>query len=537
MIRHLALSFLVAMAAGASLVAQANTISGLDGHLAAIDSLTYFGRRGSHPNGEVGMAMQTTVCNSGSVNIDWFAAMQPNHPKFAFLVARVANDRIEQISDRRTFCKHVFQASFANGTCGTCQNPGSTTLLGVNCSDTYGQAINADRYWLAPAAEIDPWLGTWNPIGSYFDVGDPLQVGYPLAADGVRSLVISSFDSVKNRITVDEQDLLITGASYYYGMQLVIGGEALANRGDNMAHRGFLPAWNGASWSISDSSVGQQHGSILGRWPGASVHSGTNGADDGRIFVASKVTALGGGAYHYEYAVHNVDSSRGVSAFRVPIDASATASNFTFGDVDNDPANDWSAARVGNFVVFSVSSMAMTNTLEWNTIFNFGFDADFAPGAAMCELDAARIGPGALWTSVQAEVPSITTIASFAKFGQGCPISQQIAVPTCAQQNPAGGTLAGTTSPEQHVYRVGLGSAAQYTLTGFEIWTRAPAGQANVNAYVFAVSGTQPAVAPIASTTVTVGSTPGFYSATFNPPVTVGSTCFIGFDTDALVVE
>ena len=70
--------------------AQSNTVAGLDGRLTVINNLTRYGRRGpAHPNGEIGMAMLNTMCNPGSVNIPWFAAMQPEHPMFGFIIARV----------------------------------------------------------------------------------------------------------------------------------------------------------------------------------------------------------------------------------------------------------------------------------------------------------------------------------------------------------------------------------------------------------------------------------------------------------------
>jgi hypothetical protein len=408
----------IAAATAASLTAQANVVPGLNGRLTVVDSLTYYGRRGAaHPNGEIGMAMLNEMCNPGTVTIPWQAAMQPNHPKFGFLIVRVVGDRIEQISDR-SFCKHAFTSTNYSGPCGSCQNPGTGTVMGINCADTYGAGNNADRQWLGPAPEIDPWLGTWNPVGSYFDVGDPAQPGgLVLPPDGLRSLNHSGFDSVKNRVTVLEQDMLTPGAAYFYGIQLIHQGEAVANRGDNLASRGFNPVYGGGVWGLANNGVGQAHGSILQRWPGATVNSGGNGNDDGRFFVASKVTALGGNQYHYEYAVHNVDNNRGGATFRLPIDAGAVASNYTFGDIDNNPLNDWTAARFGNEIVFTAPA---NNPLDWNTIYNFGFDATYAPSNGMSSIDEARLGPGALTVSVGAMVPSGAPAALVSNTGQGC---------------------------------------------------------------------------------------------------------------------
>ena len=281
----------VALASG--MIAQSNTVVGLDGRLTNISNPTRYGRRGpAYPNGEVGMAFSNTMCNPGSVNIPWYQAMQPNHPMFGFLIVRVANDRIEQINEW-SYCKHAFLSINVNGSCGSCVNPGTGSLMGLNCSDTYGAGNNASRTWLGPPNEIDPWLGTWNPVGSYFDIGDPSQAGYPAPADGVRSLSQSIFDSVDNRVTIDEIDLTTPGASYYYSLQLIHKGEALANRDDNLAHRGMNPSWNGSSWSFPNNAQGQQYGSVLER--GANKDLRDNDGD-GPDYWAERARAQEGGA-------------------------------------------------------------------------------------------------------------------------------------------------------------------------------------------------------------------------------------------------
>ncbi|MBM4061276.1 MAG: hypothetical protein FJ265_09325 [Planctomycetes bacterium] len=411
-------SSLLALAAAIAghLAAQSNTVPGLDGRLDVVDQFTYQGRRGAaHPNGEVGFAMLNTMCNPGTVNIPWYAAMQPNHPKFGFLAVRESNGRMEQISDR-SYCKHAFTSTNFSGACGTCQNPGTGSLMGVHCSDTYGVGNNADRHWLGPAEELDPWLGTWNPVGSYFDRGDP-DVGPPLNNDGQRSPSYSGTDPVRNRVTIKESDLLVTNARYFYGIHLMHQGEAVANRGDNLASRGFTPTWNGSSWSTPNNSVGQAWGSVLQHWQGATLDLGGNGNDDGRFCVAVVATPLGGGQYHYEYAVHNIDNSRGGASFRVPTGAGAMVTNFTFGDIDDVVLNDWTASFTGSEVVFQAPA---NNALEWNTIYNFGFDCNIAPGGGGVFLDQARVGPGALTVTVLSRVPGGVPVATATNVGTGC---------------------------------------------------------------------------------------------------------------------
>ncbi|MFY9342619.1 MAG: hypothetical protein WAT39_09020 [Planctomycetota bacterium] len=405
----------LAVSTASLLPAQSNTVVGLDGRLETLDNITYWGRRGAaHPGGEAGLSMRNTMCNPGTVSIPWYAQMQENHPKFGFLITRITNDRMVQISDR-SYCKHAFTSASTSGACGPCNGIGGN-LMGVTCSDTYSAGNNAGRNNLGPPAEINPWLGTWPALGSYFDQGDP-NVGPPGNNDGVQSPIVVGSDAVKNRVTVKEADMLVAGSTYFYGIQLIHQGEAVANRWDNIKSRGFTPTWTGSTWTVANSGPGETFGSVLQHWTGADVNSGGNGNDDGRFFVASKVTALGGGNYHYEYAVHNVDNSRAGASLRLPIDAGAVASNFSFRDIDANALNNWTGARVGNEVVFTAPA---NNPLEWNTIYNFGFDANFPPGNAGATIDEARVGPGALFVTVAAKAPSGSTFAQVTPVGTGC---------------------------------------------------------------------------------------------------------------------
>jgi hypothetical protein len=410
---RIALLSFAALASGVA--AQSNTVVGLNGRLEVLDNITYWGRRGAaYPGGEVGLSMRNTMCNPGTVSIPWFAQMQEDHPKFGFLITRLVGDRMVQISDR-SYCKHAFTSASTNGACGTCNGIGGT-MMGVGCSDTYSAGNNASRNNLGPADEINPWLGTWNHVGSYFDQGDP-NVGPPGNTDGAQSPINVGTDEVKNRVTVQESDLQVAGALYFYGIHLVHQGEAVANRGDNIKSRGFTASYSGTTWSVANSGVGETFGSILQHWPGATLNSGGNGNDDGRFFVASKVTALGGGNYHYEYAVHNVDNSRGGASLRIPIAASATASNFTFRDIDSNPLNDWTGSRAGDQVVFAA---AANNPRKWKTLYNFGFDANIAPVDDFVGIDEAVPGPGQLLVAVAAKAAGTGSFAQGTTVGVGC---------------------------------------------------------------------------------------------------------------------
>lgn len=404
------------LAAAASAAAQSNTVPGLDGRLTSISSFTVLGVNTTH----IGCAAQNDMCNPGSVVIPWFAAggggqMAQNHPKFGFLVCRELNGRFEQVSDR-SYCKHAFLSVNGSGVCGSCIDPGTGSLMGIRCTDTYGVGNNGDRFWLGPADEIDPWLGTWNHVGSFFDRGLP-PVAPPFDRDGVRS-PINPPDAVTNRVTIKKSDLGIPGAVYWYQIHLLHEGEAVANRGDNLMTRGVNFSGSGNNWSSADRG-GTAYGSILTRWTGAQVTHDGNGSDDGRIFVGVVVSGPVGGLYRYEYAVHNVDNSRGAASFRVPVCAAATVANLFFRDIDDDQQNDWTATRIGNELVFQAPA---GNALEWNTVFNFGFDCSLAPVGGMVHFDQARTGAGAPGFGVATQTPAIgpTSTGTVTYIGNGC---------------------------------------------------------------------------------------------------------------------
>ncbi|MBK8099383.1 MAG: hypothetical protein IPK26_19925 [Planctomycetes bacterium] len=400
-----------------SVLAQIGTIPGLDGRVTDSTNPTQFGRRGpAYPNGEVGMSYSYTLCNPGSVPIPWNAPMNPFHPMFAFMVVRESNGRLEQITHNgTTYVKHGFGAANAPSTCGgTCQSTG--TGLRVNCTDTYGAGTNADRFWLGPASEIDPWTGIWQPIGSYFDRGDP-DIGAPRNSDGVRDLSqtqVSAFDGAKNRVTLREQDLLVPGRLFYC-MHIVLRSEDGDLHFDNVGHRQMTATWSGSGWGFANTGVPFTNGSVLNQWAGANVQAGRNGEDDGHFVVAAKVTGPVGGMYHYEYAVQNFDNARGGATFRVPVCPSATLANFGFRDPDGDPLNDWTASRVGSELVFAAPANA---ALDWNTIFNFWFDCGAAPAAGAVGIDQARLGAGALTVSVNSTIP--TGSQQVIDLGPGC---------------------------------------------------------------------------------------------------------------------
>lgn len=413
------------LAGAASLAAaQSNAVPGTDVNLYDVSNSTIYGRRGAaYPNGEVGIGFGHAFCNAGTVHIPWQTSpttggqMTDIHFKIAFLLARESNGRIVQVSGPNSYVKHSrVTYNLGSSQCGTCQTGPSSTFR-IGCYDAYSTGFNGDRFNLGPSSEIDPWTGSWNPIGSYFDRGDPVVAG-AAANDGVQSLTssqVGTFDTVKNRVTVAESELSQAGV-FYGQVQLVCEGEPVAARGNNLLSERLNFSWSGTAWSTSN-AAGPVAGSVLNRWVGATRTTAGNGVDDGRFLVAAKVTGPVNGVYHYEYAVHNIDNARGGASLKIPLHPSAELTAVGFRDIDGNVLNNWSWSRSGGELSFLATA---NNSLDWNSIYNFWFDSTVAPTSGSVVIDQARIGPGALSLTIASDVPNGALSASVASVGSGC---------------------------------------------------------------------------------------------------------------------
>lgn len=399
-------------ALGSFPAAQSNAVAEIDVKLHSMHELLVFSRMGTFPDGLNGLAMETTVCNEGTVIVPWFQPMNPRHPKIAFLMASVRDDRIVQISNR-SYVKHGFFAANARG-CGPCTNPPGDPgdYLGIGCTDTYATANNGDTFYLGPPDEIDPWLGTWRRQCSLFDRGFP-DVASPNNCDNSRSLTRQQASALGmvSRVMVRDEDLAL-GGTLCFQSQYVVEGLPDVHRDNSLGSRTFTASWTGLRWAVSPNTP-LLPGTVLKRWPGATITSGTNGDDDGRVYVATKVTGPVEGFYRYEYALHNVDNGRGVGELDIPICARARVRNAGFRDIDQEAANDWNITRRDGELVFEQRA----NPLYWNAIYNFWFESDAAPAEGALALHEAKDGPGLPEFAVTAQVPAILhTLAS----GPGC---------------------------------------------------------------------------------------------------------------------
>lgn len=522
---HLPRLALVLAGATSFAAAQSNAVPGTDVNLYDVSNSTIYGRRGAaYPNGEVGIGFGHAFCNAGTVHIPWQTSpttggqMTDIHFKIAFLLARESNGRIVQVSLPNSYVKHSrVTYNLGSSQCGTCQT-GPTSTFRIGCYDAYSTGFNGDRFNLGPPSEINPWTGSWNPVGSYFDRGDPIVTG-AAASDGVQSLTstqVSSFDTVKNRVTVPESELSQAG-NFYGQVQLVCEGEPVAARGNNLLSERLTFTWSGTAWSTSNAG-GAVAGSVLNRWVGATRNTAGNGTDDGRFLVASKVSGPVDGVYHYEYAVHNIDNARGGASFKLPLPDGATLSAVGFRDIDGNVLNDWSYSRSGNELSFLASA---NNSLDWNSIYNVWFDATVAPTTGSVVIDQARIGPGALSVTVAADVPNGALSASVAAVGTGCfglgltatrPVlgaTAQITTTGIPAGTPLGVTILSLTPTPAPIDLtvIGMPTCFAYVSGGVnEVWTN-PAATAQV-----------PLAVP--NTASLIGLPVGAQSLSANPPLT-----------------
>lgn len=452
--RKVLASFLLAAPA----LAQSNAVPGLDVGLYDIVNVQVYGRRGpAFPAGEVGLNIGHAMCNGGSVALTWTGSsggvMLQTFPKIASLLARESDGRMVQVSGKSNLKHSRIAFNFASGPCAPCTGGGGN-LWRVGCSDTYSSGFSSASN-LGPTDEIDPWLGTWNPVGSYFDRGDP-PVSGAQATDGIQSPITNS-DPLLNRMIVPESELAVPG-TFYGQAHLMVIGEPVGNRANNQATRPMSFSRSGTSWSGSVTGPAIV-GPVLTHWTGATTAIAGNGVDDGRFMVGCKVTGPVDGFWHYEFAVHNLDNASGGAAVRIPVCPLARVRNAGFRDIDGDQNNDWAFLRTSNEITFMTPTS--TNALEWNTLYNFWFDSDAAPVDGMLDVDRARAGSGAPSVSVAAKLPGVL---GHEYLGDGCgtpaPTLTANGVPTSPNLTYALRTQGTALVPTALVFSLGGDNAA-----------------------------------------------------------------------------
>jgi hypothetical protein len=349
------------------------TSAPLDLRLAELYGLSSYGRTGAYPNGMNGLSASTTSCNTGGVNIPWNQQMAETHPFIGLSVFRERDGVLEQIGIN--WIKHGFFA-LSNNQCGLGCSSSNGTYMGVGCSDTYSAGNNANRFYLGPRKEVNPYLGLWEACGSFFDEPVTPDAGCTQTYNG------NEPNEVNHRIEVHDSDLGNPDAAYYYEGAYYVADDGL--RENNIGWRQCTTSWDapGNRWTFSTLGSGINQGLLIETWGDESKQAQV-AAGDGEVVLAVAVTDAGGGTWHYEYALYNWCSDRGVCSFSVPV-GGAPVSGEGFHDIDKNAANDWDITVENGFITWRTDDYVTdpnANALTYGRLYNFRFDTSAPPAA------------------------------------------------------------------------------------------------------------------------------------------------------------
>jgi hypothetical protein len=168
-------------------------------------------------------------------------------------------------------------------------------------------------------------------------------------------------------------------------------------------------------------------------------------ASEGLFVLSAKATSLGGGIYHYEYAVENLTNNRGAQSFTVPMPAGTVVTNVGFHDVDyhsGEPfdGTDWTPTVGATSVSWATTTYDVNpnaNALRWGTLYNFRFDANIAPGFATITIGLFKPGVGSTATVTSVAPNPCVGAADGAACSDGNACTQ---VDTCQSGVCQGGT-------------------------------------------------------------------------------------------------
>lgn len=316
----------------------------------------------------------STSCNIGNVQLDWVAGTN-QHPVIPQNLYRLKNGRFEQIG--LSWVKHGFCA-LQQTLCGTCTPAGQGCIskLGLGCSDPYDANLNGQSGNLGPRSEVNASTGFFPyPFTSLPDGGTP--------------------SVLRRRVQVPNTELdpaLNPGSVYYAEAQYVHPDDAEAGNDDNNAsyRKVLVGSFTSGAYNLSLNGATIQQLPAIFAWkdndPQVTVFN-VDSPNDGRFYIAYRVTDNGNGTWHYEFAVQNLNSDRSAGSFSLQIPSGVTVTNVGFHDVNYHTGEvfsnvDWASSLSGGILSWATESHATNpnaNAIRWSTLYNFRFDADSPP--------------------------------------------------------------------------------------------------------------------------------------------------------------
>src|SRR5215475_5910886 len=347
-------------------------------------------------NNRVGISLGTDACNKGTIDVDWLALPNNDHPFIPQNLYRMSggatnNERFEQLG--QSWGKHAFTAASSN-TCGFGCNGVGGPHLGSGCSDAYGAGLNGDQFGIGSRAWVNPFTGNF-PSGTTSN--DHTGHGH---------------DATSHRILVETSDLIPAGnpgATYFAEAEYIVPHERTwcqahpdqCNMYNNASYKQYTVSGGPTNFSFSPVGSTVREQPAIKAWTGATVNQiqpapGAPPDGDGIFFVGYKVTNPSAGVWHYEYALYNQNLDRSIQSFSVPVGAGVNISNVGFRAPPQHPgwANDgtfnnqgysstpWLVTLNGSSVTWTTETFAQNqnaNAIRFGTLYNFRFDADQAP--------------------------------------------------------------------------------------------------------------------------------------------------------------
>lgn len=341
--------------------------------------MEYYGTSG----GVAGYAIATQACNIGSQESEWIGGTNQT-PVIVQNCYQYRDGVFRQVG--LSWLKHSFCAlSESESYCGTCIDNANCDYLGIGCADTYWAGLNGDA--IAPRTQINPSTGSYDypftifPSGA-FDLRGKLQVKIqdtdpslnPDARWAIEAYYMSTddADAGNHMNNASWREITFTAPT----TPSPVGG---TNRQDPAIYAWDAMEPDGITIDVLDTP---------------------EAAGEGRVFVGSKATPIGGGWWHYQYAIQNLNSHRGIDGFSIPLPDCVQIQNIGFTDVpyhsgEGVDGTDWPVTRGNGTISWSTSSFEddpNSNAIRWSTMYTFGFDADAPPTDETADLSLWRTG-------------------------------------------------------------------------------------------------------------------------------------------------
>ncbi|QQR73661.1 MAG: hypothetical protein IPJ17_19665 [Holophagales bacterium] len=368
-------------------VADAHTAQGPDVTVISLGSTSNYGGSG----GLRGYAVGTTSCNVGNQPVWWCDATQSycnagQHPVIAQNMYRLKDGRFIQLG--QSWLKHGFlSTNTPDSNCGAGQSPPhGGDQLGVGLTDTYGSTLNGGRP-LGKRSEVNPTSGAF-PF--------PYTQVSPVANQDQRLVVTES----------EIDPALNAGAKFWVEGHYITADDAAAGNGaNNASYREVTVGPSPFNLTLQGSTIRERPAIVA--WKKADAEVIFSAIDTPtfppeRFHAALKVTQPTAGIWHYEIALHNMDSDRAAQAFSVSFHTAATIGGAGFHDVDSHSGEpysttDWAINTDGpnGTITWSTDTYASNqnaNALRWGTMYNFWFDADLPPNGASATITLFKPG-------------------------------------------------------------------------------------------------------------------------------------------------